>query len=238
MLMRDSVFAEREKHEEVTSELAWILRNTRHESEFEYWRVKWSDQSEEENRAESAALMKRLNNKKVCEWIFRTVWCCAQDFWIYSKRRSDNSSLLPWTLNKMDLKKLNLLFSFEFSLSQLFENSAESKSPPQVTPPVSRIQSRLNKERRAPVWSGTVRIKLARREAASSAHRTGLNTERSGLNTERSGRNTALTMLCGLFIPTDERASKQTLCKDSIWGFYYTLKKGSGDGRSLEATES
>lgn len=65
------------------------------------------------------------------ERICRIVRSCAQDFSIYSQRRSDNSSLLPWTLNKMDLKELNLLLPFEFgplSLSIVREISGVQKS--------------------------------------------------------------------------------------------------------------
>lgn len=115
------------------------------------------------------------------ERICRIVRSCAQDFSIYSQRRSDNSSLLPWTLNKMDLKELNLLLPFEFGpLSQLFEKSAESKSPPRVTSPVSKIQSCLNKELNAPIRSGAVKIKAAsrsldRRESSLFTHKTATN---------------------------------------------------------------
>lgn len=112
------------------------------------------------------------------ERICRIVRSCAQDFSIYSQRRSDNSSLLPWTLNKMDLKELNLLLPFEFA--QLFEKSAESKSPLRVTSPVSKIQSCLNKELNAPIRSGAVKIKAAsrsldRRESSLFTQKTATN---------------------------------------------------------------
>lgn len=61
--------------------------------------------------------------------------------------------------------------SFDFIplFFQLLENSAGSKSPLQITPPVSKIQSFLDKERNTPIRRGTLKrllenCSLARRK--------------------------------------------------------------------------